>query len=114
MKLSSKKHDIRKFRDCIRSYSDKRDVETRQKFAFLLISANKYTLCLGIQTYFFMKQQLSFYKSLKFQQYTSIESKIIGILVKSVMKTADVSKLFLAIFEWSFYVTFFAAAACLC
>ena len=112
MKLSSKKHDIRKFRDCIRSYSDKRDVETRQKFAFLLISANKNTLCLGIQTYFFMKQQLSFYKSLKFQQYTSIESKIIGILVKSVMKTADVSKLFLAIFEWSLYVPLFVTVVC--
>ena len=34
-----------------------------------------------------------------FEQYTSIRSKIIEILVKSVMKTTDVSKLFLAIFE---------------
>ena len=46
-----------------------------------------------------MKQQLSFYNSLEFQQYTSNESKIIEILVISVIKTADVSKLFLAIFE---------------
>ena len=34
-----------------------------------------------------MKQQLLFYKSVKFLQYTSIRSKIIEILVKSVMKT---------------------------
>ena len=60
-----------------------------------------------------MKQQLTFSKSLKFQQYTSIGSKIIDILVKSVMKTADVSKLFLAIFEWSLYVPLFVAVACL-
>ena len=60
-----------------------------------------------------MKQQLTFSKSLKFQQYTSIGSKIIDILVKSVMKTADVSKLFLAVFEWSLYVPLFVAVACL-
>ena len=46
-----------------------------------------------------MKQQLSFYNSLIFYQYTSTESKIIEILVKSVMKTTDASKLFFAIFE---------------
>ena len=46
-----------------------------------------------------MKQQLPFYNSLRFEQYSSIESKIIEILVKSVMKTADVSKFFLVIFE---------------
>ena len=60
-----------------------------------------------------MKQQLYYCKSLKFQQYTSIESKIIEILVKGVMKTADVSKLFLAIFDWSLYVPLFVAVACL-
>ena len=60
-----------------------------------------------------MKQQLYYCKSLKFQQYASIESKIIEILVKGVMKTADVSKLFLAIFEWSLYVPLFVAVACL-
>ena len=38
--------------ETIRSYSDKRDIENKQKFAFLLISANKDSLCLGIQTYF--------------------------------------------------------------
>ena len=59
-----------------------------------------------------MKQQLSFCKSLKFQQYTTIKSKIIEILVKSFMKTADVSKLFLAIFEF-LYVPLFVALACL-
>ena len=60
-----------------------------------------------------MKQQLSFRKSLKLQQYASIGSKIIEVLVKSVMKTADVSKLFLAISECSLYVPFFVAVACL-
>ena len=45
-----KKSDIRKVRDCIRSDSEKRDIEKKQKFAFLLISANKDSLCLGIQT----------------------------------------------------------------
>ena len=58
-----------------------------------------------------MKQQLSFCKSKKFQQYTSIGSKIIEILVKSVMKTADASKLFLAVFEWSLYVPLFVTVA---
>ena len=51
MTLSKKKHDIRKIRDCIRSDSEKRDIENKQKFAFLLISANKDSLCSGIQTY---------------------------------------------------------------
>ena len=47
-----KKHDIQKFRDCIRSTSEKQDSENKQKFAFLLISANKDSLCSVIQTYF--------------------------------------------------------------
>ena len=59
-----------------------------------------------------MKQQLLFCKSMKFQQYTSIKTKIIEILVKSVMKTADFSKLFLAIFEWSLYVPLFVTVVC--
>ena len=55
-----------------------------------------------------MKQQLSFYKSLKFQQYAYIKSKIIEILVKSFMKTADVSKFVLAIFDFlNFYMCHF-------
>ena len=49
-----------------RSYSDKRGIENKQKSSFLLVSANKDSLYLDIQTYFFMKQQLPFYKSLKF------------------------------------------------
>ena len=36
-----KKHDIQKFRGCLRSNSEKRDSENKQKFAFLLISVNK-------------------------------------------------------------------------
>ena len=36
----------------VRSYSDKRGIENKQKFAFLPILANKDSLCLGIQTYF--------------------------------------------------------------
>ena len=49
--IKLKKHDIRKVRDCIRFDSKKRDIENKQKFAFLLISANKDSLCSGIQTY---------------------------------------------------------------
>ena len=58
-----KKHDIQKFRDCIRSTSGKQDSENKQKFAFLLISANKDSLCSNL---LFMKQQSSFYNSLMF------------------------------------------------
>ena len=50
--LSKNKHDILKFRDCITSDSEKPDTEYKQKFTFLLISANKYSLLSGIQTYF--------------------------------------------------------------
>ena len=58
----------------------------------------------------FMKQQLSFFNLLMFWQNTSIKSKIIEILVKSVMETADFSKLFLAIFERTYdglYICYF-------
>ena len=48
--LSKKKHDIQKFRDCIRPNSEKS--ENKQKICFLLMSANKDSLCSGIQTYF--------------------------------------------------------------
>ena len=49
---SKKKHDIQKFRDCIRPHSEKQDNENKQKLAFLLTSANKDSLCSSIQTYF--------------------------------------------------------------
>ena len=39
--LAKRKHDIRTFRDCIRSDSEKGDIEKVQKVTFLLISANK-------------------------------------------------------------------------
>ena len=49
--LSKKKHDIQKIRDCIRSNSEKRDTENKQKkYIFLLMSANKGSLRSGIQT----------------------------------------------------------------
>ena len=57
-----------------------------------------------------MKQQLSLYNSLMFYQYSSIGRKIIKILVMSIMKTADVSKLFLEIFERTYdgqYICYF-------
>ena len=50
--IKKKKHDIQKFRECIRSDSEKRDRKNKQKFAFLLISANKDSLWSVIQTYF--------------------------------------------------------------
>ena len=47
-----RKHDTQKFRDCIRSDSEKRDIENEQKSAFLLITTNNVSLCSGIQTSF--------------------------------------------------------------
>ena len=45
-------HDIRKFKDCIRSDSEKWDIEKKKKkITFLLISANKDSLCSGIHFY---------------------------------------------------------------
>ena len=41
MTLTKKKHDIRKLWDCIRFNSERRDSESKQKLAFLLISTNK-------------------------------------------------------------------------
>ena len=57
--------------ETVRSYSDKLGFENKQKSAFLLISANKDWLCLGIQTYF------------------SLKSNYIKILVMSIMKTVS-------------------------
>ena len=51
MSLTKKKHDIRIFRDCIRSDSEKGDIEKKQKLTFLLISANKDSLCSGVHFY---------------------------------------------------------------
>ena len=49
--LSKKKHDIRRFRDGIRSDSEKRGIEEKQKIIVLQISANKCFLCSGIHFY---------------------------------------------------------------
>ena len=38
--------------ETVRSHSDIRGIENKQKPSFLLISANKDSLCLDIQTYF--------------------------------------------------------------
>ena len=54
MSLTIKKHDMRIFRDCIRSDLEKRDIENRQKTNFLLMSA-KNIHC--VQVFVFMKQQ---------------------------------------------------------
>ena len=37
-----------------RSYLEKRGIENKQKSSFLLISATKASLCLDIQTYFYI------------------------------------------------------------
>ena len=75
-------------------------------------SANKDSLCSGIQTYFSWNNN---YLSI-ILCFSNIPhgSKIIGILVMSVMKTADVRKLFLAIFERTYdglYIYYFFVAA---
>ena len=43
---------VYEYLETVRSYSDQRGIENKQKSAFLLISANKDSLSLGIQTYF--------------------------------------------------------------
>ena len=40
--------------ETVRSYSDTRGIENKQKSSFLLISANKDSLCLDIQTHFYI------------------------------------------------------------
>ena len=49
--LTKKKHDTRRFRDGIRSDSEKRGIEEKQKIIVLQISANKCFLCSGIHFY---------------------------------------------------------------
>ena len=39
--------------ETVRSYSDKRGIENKQKSSFLLTWANKDSLCLDIQIYFY-------------------------------------------------------------
>ena len=46
--LIRKKRDIRRFRDGIRSDSERRGIEEKQKIIVLHISANKCFLCSGI------------------------------------------------------------------
>ena len=60
--LTKKKHDIRRFKDGIRSDSEKRDIEENQKVIVLLISANKCILCSGIHFYETAIIFLSFYE----------------------------------------------------
>ena len=47
-----RRYDIPKVRDCVGIDSEKRSIANEQKFAFLLISTNKDSLCSGIQTSF--------------------------------------------------------------
>ena len=51
MSLTIKKHDIRIFRDCIRSDLEKRDIENRQKKKIFADVSKKYSLCSGIYFY---------------------------------------------------------------
>ena len=71
---TKKKHDIRIFREGITSDWEKRDIEEKQKFIFLLISANKYFLGSGIHF---------------FSVILWIFSKLLEILVNNVINTAD-------------------------
>ena len=106
MALNKKKYDTQRFTDCIRSNSEKLDSKNKQKFTFLLISANKDLLYSGFQTCFSWNNN---YRSITLW-YISTGSKIVVILVKSVMKTTDASKLFLAIFERTYdglYICYF-------
>ena len=65
----------------------------------MLISPNKDLFCSGIQTYFSWNNNYLSTILWCFSSITPLEAKIIEILVMSVIKTIDVSKLFLAIFE---------------
>ena len=51
-----REHDIWEFRDCIRSVSVKRDSENRQKFAFLLTSANEIQCVLVFKPTFYQRE----------------------------------------------------------
>ena len=51
-----REHDILEFRDCIRSNSEKRDSENKQKFAFLLISANEIQCVLVAKRTFYERE----------------------------------------------------------
>ena len=55
-----KKRNKRRFRDCIKGDSEKRDIENKEKIAFVWFNVFKYSNLL------FMKQQLSFYNFQKF------------------------------------------------
>ena len=92
-----------------RSDSEKWGIEEKQKIIVLQISANKCFLCSGIHFY---------EKGNYFSVIVWSFSKIMEILVKNVKKTADGIKLFLAIFEKTYYglymCHFFVAVACLC
>ena len=89
LKISKEKHDIQTFRDGIISDSKKRDIQNKEKFSFLLLSANKSSWCSVIQTWFLWNNN---YLPVKL-------NTIIENLVSSFMKTADVSKLSLLFFE---------------
>ena len=53
-----------------------------------------------------MKQQLSFYNSVMFQHYSSTGTIVIEILFESARQNADVSKLFLSVFEKTYDVPY--------
>ena len=62
--LTKKKHDIRRYRDGIRSDSEKRGIEEKQKIIVLQISENKGFLCSGFHFYETAIIFLSFYEVL--------------------------------------------------
>ena len=61
--LTTKKHDIRIFRDRIRSDSEKGDIEKSEKLRFSWYQQRKIHCA---QVFIFMKRQLFFYNSVKF------------------------------------------------
>ena len=85
-------------------------VKIRKNLLFLLISPNKDLFCSGIQTYFSRNNNYLSTILWCFSSITPLEAKIIEILVMSVIKTTDVSKLFLVIFERTYnglYICYF-------
>ena len=78
----------------MRSDSEKKVIEENQKFIFLLISERK--------KFFVFRYSFSWNDNYFFVIFWSF-SKIMEILVKNIIKTADDIKLFSAIFQKTYY-----------
>ena len=92
--MSKKKHDTIIFGDYIRSNSEKGDIA--KKFKKIIFCRYQQIKIHCVQVFTFMKPN---YFSIILRSFC----KTMEVLVKNVMKAADVNKLFLAIFKRTYY-----------